>query len=96
MTDIRMYYELLGIPSDATEDEIRVAYRQKVKEWHPDYGGDDESFVRLREAYAYALDHARSRRTDDEEQPPLIRKIGALIIVLIMFFSVIYFSLLIW
>ncbi|HHN81216.1 MAG TPA: J domain-containing protein [Methanomicrobia archaeon] len=90
------YFALLDLSPDATEDEIRAAYRQKVKEWHPDYGGDDESFVRLREAYAYALDHARSKRVDDEEQTPLIRKIGALIIVLIMFFSIIYFSLLMW
>jgi len=91
------YFSLLDIPPDATEDEIRAAYRRKVKEWHPDYGGDDESFVRLREAYAYAIDHARSRRVDhEEEKTPLARKVSALVIVLIMLLSVIYFSFLVW
>ena len=30
------YYELLGIPFDADEDTIKRAYRNKMREWHPD------------------------------------------------------------
>lgn len=91
------YYEILGVNPTASEEEIKAAYRNKVKEWHPDYGGDEESFVRLRDAYTYALYHVNSRRKDHEkEETPLMRKISALIIVLIMLLSVIYFSMLVW
>ena len=45
-------YEALGLDSDATDAEIRRAYREKVKETHPDRrGGDEEAFKRVSEAY---------------------------------------------
>ncbi|MDZ7746312.1 MAG: J domain-containing protein [Halobacteriales archaeon] len=47
-------YETLGVPATATETEIRTAYRNRVKEVHPDHGGDEESFRRVQEAYATA------------------------------------------
>ncbi len=33
---IENYYELLGIHKKADQDEIKAAYRNKLKEWHPD------------------------------------------------------------
>ena len=30
------YYELLGIDSTASQEEIKQAYLRNVKEWHPD------------------------------------------------------------
>lgn len=45
---------LLGVPSDAPLEEIKRAYREQVKEAHPDLGGDREAFERLREAYTTA------------------------------------------
>ncbi|WP_079988859.1 DnaJ domain-containing protein [Halosegnis longus] len=47
-------YETLGVPATASETEIRTAYRNRVKEVHPDHGGDEESFRRVQEAYATA------------------------------------------
>lgn len=47
-------FELLGVPADASDDEVKAAYRERVKESHPDHGGDRETFERVREAYATA------------------------------------------
>ena len=32
----RDYYEVLGVPKDASESDIKKAYRKKMKEVHPD------------------------------------------------------------
>ena len=48
----------LGVPTTATLDEVKSAYRQKVKEVHPDQGGDEDDFKRVREAYTTAKQHA--------------------------------------
>lgn len=53
-------YAVLGLPSGAGVDEIKAAYREKVKEVHPDHGGDEEQFKRVREAYTTAKEHAPS------------------------------------
>lgn len=44
-------YRRLGLQSNASTDEVKRAYRRKVKEVHPDRGGDEEHFKRIREAY---------------------------------------------
>jgi DnaJ-domain-containing protein 1 len=49
---------VLGLPSNATEQQIKEAYREKVKTVHPDMGGDPESFKQVNEAYATAREHA--------------------------------------
>lgn len=48
----------LGVSTDAGLDEIRAAYRRRVKETHPDHGGDEDEFNRVREAYTTAREHA--------------------------------------
>ena len=44
-------YEVLGVASDADEERIETAYRERVKESHPDHGGTIEEFRRVRAAY---------------------------------------------
>lgn len=51
-------FATLGVGRDADAAAVRAAYRSKVKEVHPDQGGDEESFKRVREAYATARSHA--------------------------------------
>ncbi|WP_276258764.1 J domain-containing protein [Haloglomus litoreum] len=45
--------ELLDVPADADAETIRRAYRDRVKEVHPDRGGDPELFKRVQWAYEY-------------------------------------------
>lgn len=45
------YYEILGLDDNATSEEIKKAYRQKAKEFHPDKGGDENIFKDISEAY---------------------------------------------
>jgi len=51
-------FDELGLDRDADIDAVKGAYRERVKETHPDQGGDEESFRRVREAYATARNHA--------------------------------------
>lgn len=44
-------FEVLGVPADADEATVRRAYRERVKETHPDQGGSVEEFQRVRTAY---------------------------------------------
>jgi len=48
----------LGVPMSASAAEVKQAYREKVKQVHPDQGGDEERFRRVREAYTTAKKHA--------------------------------------
>lgn len=49
----------LGISSHATDDEIKAAYRAKVKEAHPDHGGTPDAIRKVLRAYDEATRRAR-------------------------------------
>ena len=49
---------MLGLPHGADEEAVRRAYRRRVKEVHPDQGGDEEEFQRVQEAYDAAKRYA--------------------------------------
>ena len=48
----------LGVSAGASVDEVKRAYRRRVKDVHPDQGGDEDEFRRIREAYDTAREHA--------------------------------------
>jgi molecular chaperone DnaJ len=61
------HYELLGVPSDATPDEIRSAYRRAARRHHPDAdGGDDRAMAAVNEAWHTLGDPGR--RLDYDRQ----------------------------
>jgi hypothetical protein len=68
------YYEILGIDSSASQDDIQQSYRQKAKQLHPDMNPDrrewaTEQFQLLNEAYDVLGDNTL-RRTYDELRWP--------------------------
>jgi molecular chaperone DnaJ len=66
MADQINYYEVLGVPREASQAEIRNAYRNLAKERHPDYpGGSAEEFSRLQEANSVLSDPNRRRQHDE-------------------------------
>jgi hypothetical protein len=44
-------YEVLRVASDATDDDLRRAYRLRLRETHPDTGGDAAQFVQVQRAW---------------------------------------------
>ena len=51
MADKRDYYEVLGIQKGASDTEIKKAYRQVAKKYHPDMNpGDKEAEAKFKEA----------------------------------------------
>jgi len=51
-------FDRLDLSRDATTEEVRAAYRDRVKRVHPDHGGSQAEFKQLQEAYATAREHA--------------------------------------
>ncbi len=45
------YYSVLGVDKNASQDEIKKAFRKKAHEHHPDKGGNEQKFNEINEAY---------------------------------------------
>lgn len=54
-------WTILGISSDATEREIKAAFRKRALETHPDHGGEPAQFAAVKRAYERALAKAETR-----------------------------------
>lgn len=55
------YYGALGVSKNATKKEIKSAYRQKARQYHPDVNkeaGAEDKFKEISEAYVLLCSHA--------------------------------------
>jgi DnaJ-class molecular chaperone len=63
------YYDILGVNKDASESEIKSAYRKQAVEWHPDKHKDDKEvaekrFKEINEAYQILSDSEKRKAYD--------------------------------
>jgi molecular chaperone DnaJ len=60
------YYQVLGVPSNATQKEITRAYRRLAKQYHPDANpGSEERFKEISAAYDVLGDPAKRKEYDE-------------------------------
>lgn len=73
MSTKRDFYEILGVSKDATDEQIKKAYKKQAVKWHPDRWGDkseeeqkkaEENFKEVAEAYEVLHDPQKRQRYD--------------------------------
>ena len=68
MQNFRNYYEILGVPRDASSDEIKKMYRRLARQYHPDLNPGDktaeEKFKDIGEAYEVLSDPNKRSQYD--------------------------------
>ena len=67
MPDKKDYYDVLGVSKDASEKDIKTAYRKLAMKHHPDRSDDpgaEEMFKELSEAYAVLSDPDKRQKYD--------------------------------
>ncbi|MCX8090085.1 MAG: DnaJ domain-containing protein [Verrucomicrobiae bacterium] len=67
--EFKDYYAILGVPRDATDEEIKKAFRKLARQYHPDVARDkkaaEEKFKEINEAYEVLGDPVKRKRYDE-------------------------------
>lgn len=58
------YYQILGLSRNASDDDIKKAYRRLAHQYHPDKGGDPAKFKEINEAYQVLSDKDKKAQYD--------------------------------
>lgn len=62
---MKSYYDILGVPKTASEEDIKKAFRKLAQKFHPDKkGGDEKRFKEASEAYAVLSDKKKRAEYD--------------------------------
>ena len=64
------FYKILGVNENASQDEIKKAYRKLAVEHHPDKGGDENKFKKISEAYDTIGDENKRSQYDNQKRNP--------------------------
>src|SRR3989304_9182943 len=67
MAEKRDYYEVLGVPREASKDQIKDSYRKLAMQYHPDRNKApeaEEKFKEISEAYAVLSDDEKRQQYD--------------------------------
>lgn len=68
---MKNYYEILGVGEDATQDDIKKAYRQLSKQYHPDVNPNgEEKFKEISEAYENIGEESKRANYDNARKNP--------------------------
>ncbi len=82
MAEKKNYYEVLGVPKNATEEEIKAAYKKLVKQYHPDLHPNDklaaEKFKEINEANEVLSDKQKRAAYDYEQEHPGMGGMGGM------------------
>lgn len=54
----KTWWEVLGVPRNASQDQIRDRFRQLAREHHPDHGGQNDEMTKLNDAYSEGMHSA--------------------------------------
>eukprot|EP00913_Durusdinium_trenchii_P024843 g23318.t1 len=68
------FYGLLGVTADATAEEIKLAFKRRVLQVHPDKGGSKEAFHLVYLAFETLADPEARKRYDDQRPTKLLPK----------------------
>jgi len=61
------YYQTLGVNRNASQDDIKKAYRKMSMKYHPDRGGNEAKFKEINEAYATLSDSQKKAQYDNPQ-----------------------------
>ena len=64
MAQTKTFYDVLGVSNNASDEEIKKAFRKLAVKYHPDRGGDEEKFKEISEAYETLSDPEKRKQYD--------------------------------